>query len=69
MKRSISQVSNRSLKSRVLHPMTTKCSHGHDKVCAKIVQLKKLKVMIFVLVCFLIKQILVFYHILRENRL
>ena len=46
MKRSISQVSNRSLKSSVFsHPMTTKWSwsHGHDTVCANIIQLKKMK--------------------------
>ena len=41
MKRTISQVSNRSLKSSVfLHPMTTKWLHGHDKVCANIIQQK-----------------------------
>ena len=61
MKRSISQVSDRSLKSRVfLYPMTTKYSHGHDKVCANIIQLKKIKVIIFFLVWFLIINILVF---------
>ena len=34
--------------------MTTRCSHSHDKVYANIIQLKKLKVIIFFLVWFLI---------------
>ena len=36
---------NISLKSNVfLHPMTTKCSLDHDKVCTNIIQLKKCKI-------------------------
>ena len=63
MKRSISEVCNRRLKSSVfLHPMNTKCSHGHDKVCANIIQLKKL--IIFFSMVFKFK-IYRFYHILR----
>ena len=63
MKMSMSQVCNISLKSSVLlHPMTTKCSHGHDNVCANLNATEtKLKLIIFfLLVIFLIKKYPVF---------
>ena len=82
MKRSISQVSNRSLKSSVfLHPMTTKCLHSHDKVCANVIQLKKnKKVIIFFSMVFNFKKSrflyfkrklainITFYNIFNHNR-
>ena len=35
------KICNISLKSNVfLHPMTTKCSYDHEKVCTNIIQLK-----------------------------
>ena len=51
--------------------MTTKCLHGHDKVCANMIQLNFffIKSAKNILVWFLIKKILVFHHILKENRL
>ena len=57
LKRSISQVCNRSLT-----PMNTKCSHGHDKVCANIIQLEtKIKTIDHLfLVWFLILKYIVF---------
>ena len=27
-----------------LHPMTTECSYGHEKVCSNIIQLKKIQI-------------------------
>ena len=36
------KICNISLKSNgCLHPMTTKCSYDHEKVCTNIIQLKK----------------------------
>ena len=44
-----------------LHPMTTKCSHDHEKVCSNIIQLKKFRLIIgFFRVIFLIKKYPVF---------
>ena len=50
MKRSISQVCNISLKSSVFFASNDfKYSQSHNKVCANIIQLKKKKLIIFVL--------------------
>ena len=65
MKRSISQVCNISLKSSVfLNPMATKCSQGHNKVCANIIRLKNIKIdNIFLSMVFNFKQFSFFFII------